>query len=120
VFKPVRLTDDGDLFEPQLHDARIIAIGFQPQRITLVCEQPDQSAVEIAFVEVEHMHSERLAEQNIILDISSRFPEAESDALVARMLPGMTEEQRQHRNRLSGRIRSGELDLWLISPSYGR
>jgi hypothetical protein len=119
VFQPARLTHDGDLLEPQLHDARIVAIRFQPQRITLVCEQPDQGVIELAFVEVEHMYSEGLAEQNIILDVSSRFPEAERDVLLTRMLPSITEEQRRHRKRLSGRIQSRELDLWLISPSYG-
>ncbi|GAA0756991.1 hypothetical protein LRH25_18035 [Ideonella azotifigens] len=116
---PLVFEETGSLGDPALHDACIYRIDFGDKQVTFFCRAPDGQSTRLELRGVEHMLSNGLAEQNVLLDVCV---EDDSDVCVqvlSRVLPGAGVSQQAYRDLVLQRLQQKQLMLLRFSPSYG-
>jgi hypothetical protein len=106
---------------PGFHDARLVGIALLPEKRCAVFLRRIDGVVErILLSGVERLRVDNLREGNIVLDVMARSrADVDADAVLGVLSVADLDTHRTFVDKVIARIRTGELTLFQINPSYG-
>lgn len=115
----IAVDESNSVIKPMLHDALLYRIDFGGKHVSMFFRDPDGHKVRLDAIGVAHLHSNGLAEDNIVLAVSLEDANDVGADLINRILPGVTDAQCAYRTKVLKSLSEKLLKLIQITPSYG-